>query len=282
MNTPDNLPADLAKTVADALEEDIGSGDISAALIPQDTAIKAHLVTRQRAVICGIPWAQEVLRQLDETVQATWFVTDGDYIEKDDLVAEFAGHARSLLTAERCMLNLLQTLSGTATNARRLNELVVHTGVTLLDTRKTLPGLRNAQKYAVRIGGCTNHRMGLYDAFLIKENHIHACGSIESAISAARKLDPGKPVEIEVENSSQLLEAINEGADCVLLDNFSVEEMIEAVKVNAGRVKLEASGGIDDTTLVAIAETGVDYISIGALTKNCQAIDLSLRYIDRT
>ncbi len=282
MNTPDNLPADLAKTVADALEEDIGSGDISAALIPQDTAIKAHLVTRQRAVICGIPWAQEVLRQLDETVQATWFVTDGDYIEKDDLVAEFAGHARSLLTAERCMLNLLQTLSGTATNARRLNELVAHTGVTLLDTRKTLPGLRNAQKYAVRIGGCTNHRMGLYDAFLIKENHIHACGSIGSAISAARKLDPGKPVEIEVENSTQLLEAINEGADCVLLDNFSVEEMIEAVKVNAGRVKLEASGGIDDTTLVAIAETGVDYISIGALTKNCQAIDLSLRYIDRT
>ncbi len=281
MNTPDNLPADLAKTVADALEEDIGSGDISAALIPQDTAIKAHLVTRQRAVICGIPWAQEVLRQLDETVQATWFVTDGDYIEKDDLVAEFAGHARSLLTAERCMLNLLQTLSGTATNARRLNELVVHTGVTLLDTRKTLPGLRNAQKYAVRIGGCTNHRMGLYDAFLIKENHIHACGSIESAISAARKLDSGKPVEIEVENITQLLEAINEGADCVLLDNFSVEEMIEAVKVNAGRVKLEASGGIDDTTLVAIAETGVDYISIGALTKNCQAIDLSLRYIDR-
>lgn len=282
MNTPDNLPADLAKTVAHALEEDIGSGDISAALIPQDTAIKAILVTRQRAVICGIPWAQEVLRQLDETVQATWLVSDGDYIEKDEFVAEFAGHARSLLTAERCMLNLLQTLSGTATHARRLNELVAHTGVTLLDTRKTLPGLRNAQKYAVRIGGCTNHRMGLYDAFLIKENHIHACGSIGSAISAARKLDPGKPVEIEVENSTQLLEAINEGADCVLLDNFSVEEMIEAVKVNAGRVKLEASGGIDDSTLVAIAETGVDYISIGALTKNCQAIDLSLRYIDRT
>jgi nicotinate-nucleotide pyrophosphorylase (carboxylating) len=279
--TLEHLPADISITVARALEEDVGSGDISAALIPQNTAIKARLITRDNAVFCGIPWAREVLRQLDEKVQATWFVVDGDNVNQDDIVAEFAGCARTLLTAERCMLNFLQTLSGTATSARRLHSLVAHTGVTLLDTRKTLPGLRSAQKYAVKMGGCSNHRMGLYDAFLIKENHINACGSIGSAISAARTLDAGKKVEIEVEDSSQLLEAISAGADIVMLDNFSVEQMIEAVKVSAGRVKLEASGGIDEATLVGIAETGVDYISIGALTKNCEAVDLSLRFIDR-
>jgi nicotinate-nucleotide pyrophosphorylase (carboxylating) len=281
VTTPESLPADLSITVARALEEDVGSGDISAALIPRSTAIKARLITRDNAVLCGIPWAREVLRQLGEKVQPTWFVADGESVSKDDILAEFEGCARTLLTAERCMLNFLQTLSGTATYARRLRSLVAHTDVVLLDTRKTLPGLRSAQKYAVKMGGCSNHRMGLYDAFLIKENHINACGSIASAVSAARNLDAGKPVEIEVENSTQLLEAISAGADIVMLDNFSVEQMTEAVKVSAGRVKLEASGGIDDATLVAIAETGVDYVSIGALTKNCEAVDLSLRFIER-
>ena len=274
--------ADLAKTVTRALEEDIGSGDITAALIPRQTAIEARLVMRVNGIFCGIPWAQEVLRQLGNKVEAKWLVNDGDSVKQGGIVAEFSGCARTLLTAERCMLNFLQTLSGTATFANRLHNMVKHTHVVLLDTRKTLPGLRSAQKYAVRVGGCSNHRMGLYDAFLIKENHISACGSIANAISTARKLYPDKPVEIEVETMAQLQEAIAAGADTVMLDNFSVEQMKEAVKVNAGRVKLEASGGIDEASLVTIAETGVDYISVGALTKNCEAIDLSLRVSDPT
>ena len=275
------LPSDISLTVARALDEDIGSGDITAALIPEGTQIQARLVSRENAIMCGIPWAEEVLQQLGGKVQATWYVADGASVEQDEIVAEFDGCARTLLTAERCMLNFLQTLSGTATNASRLHSLVAHTEVMLLDTRKTLPGLRSAQKYAVRAGGCSNHRMGLYDAFLVKENHINACGSITSAISAARVLDADKSVEIEVESLQQLQEAIAAGADIVMLDNFSVEQMNEAVNLNAGRVKLEASGGIDGTSLVSIAETGVDYISIGALTKNCEAIDLSLRFINR-
>jgi len=272
------LPTDIAITVARALEEDVGSGDISAALIPEGTDSQARLVCRDKAIICGIPWAQEVLQQLGGVIQAQWFVEDGDRVEQEDIVAEFSGCARTLLTAERCMLNFLQTLSGTATYAGHLHSLVAHTRVTLLDTRKTLPGLRKAQKYAVKMGGCANHRMGLYDAFLIKENHINACGSITSAVSAAHKLSSDKPVEVEVETLEQLREAIAAGANIVMLDNFSVEQMNEAVKLTAGRVKLEASGGIDKTTLLNIAETGVDYISIGALTKNCKAIDLSLRF----
>jgi len=272
------LPTDIAITVARALEEDVGSGDISAALIPEGTDSQARLVCRDKAIICGIPWAQEVLQQLGGIIQTQWFVEDGDRVEQEDIVAEFSGCARTLLTAERCMLNFLQTLSGTATYAGHLHSLVAHTRVTLLDTRKTLPGLRKAQKYAVKMGGCANHRMGLYDAFLIKENHINACGSITSAVSAAHKLSSDKPVEVEVETLEQLREAIAAGANIVMLDNFSVEQMNEAVKLTAGRVKLEASGGIDKTTLLNIAETGVDYISIGALTKNCKAIDLSLRF----
>ena len=279
--TLNQFPSDIPLTVARALEEDVGSGDITAALIPPDTHSEARLVSRDNAIICGIPWAREVLQQLGEKVQATWYVADGDSIEQESIAAEFKGCARTLLTAERCMLNFLQTLSGTATYASRLHSLVAHTGVRLLDTRKTLPGLRSAQKYAVRIGGCHNHRMGLYDAFLIKENHINACGSISDAISTARNLDADKPLEVEVETMGQLQEAITAGADIVMLDNFSVEQINEAVKVNAGRVKLEASGGIDGASLVNIAETGVDYISIGALTKNCEAVDLSLRFIPR-
>jgi len=279
--TTEQLPSDITQTVARALEEDVGSGDITAALIPESTNSQARLVSRDNAIICGIPWAQEVLQQLGGKVRAKWFVADGDSVCQGDIIAEFNGCARTLLTAERCMLNFLQTLSGTATQASRLHSLVAHTGVRLLDTRKTLPGLRKAQKYAVKTGGCSNHRMGLYDAFLIKENHINACGSISDAISTARKLDADKTVEVEVESMVQLHEAITAAANIVMLDNFNVEQMNEAVKLNAGRVKLEASGGIDETSLVSIAETGVDYISIGALTKNCEAVDLSLRFVDQ-
>lgn len=224
------------------------------------------------------PLGQEVIRQIDPAMNVEWYFGDGDSLIANDIVATFSGPARSLLTAERCVLNFLQTLSGTATFAARLRSLVAHTSVTLLDTRKTLPGLRSAQKYAVRTGGCTNHRMGLYDAFLIKENHISACGSIAAAVEAARDFDATKTVEVEVESLEQLEQSIAAGAGIVMLDNFSTEQMIKAVKINAGRVKLEASGGVDESTLVQIAETGVDFISVGALTKNCEAIDLSLRF----
>jgi len=272
------IPADLTETVARALREDIGSGDITAALIDGTTRAKARLITREAAILCGIPWANEVIRQLDPSLQVTWLSADGDRISQGQLLATFAGPARSLLTAERTLLNFLQTLSGTATYAGHLRDLVAHTTVTLLDTRKTLPGLRSAQKYAVRVGGCSNHRMGLFDAFLIKENHIEACGSIDEAVRAARALDPAKPVEVEVESLEQLHEAIRAGADTVMLDNFGLEQLVQAVQVTAGRVKLEASGGIDEAALVRIAETGVDFISVGALTKHCRAIDLSLRF----
>jgi len=273
-----SIPQDIPETVSRALEEDVGSGDITAALIAPEAKAEARLITREDAVLCGIPWAEEVMSQLDPSISATWHAAEGDSVSRDDLLAIFSGPARSLLTAERTMLNFLQTLSGTATIARRLRGLVAHTAVRLLDTRKTLPGLRSAQKYAVRVGGCSNHRMGLYDAFLIKENHIEACGSIKAAVLAARKLDASKPVEVEVESLQQLEQAMAAGADTVMLDNFSLEQLSQAVQHNAGRVKLEASGGIDEAGLVKIAETGVDFISVGSLTKHCRAIDLSLRF----
>lgn len=272
------IPADLTETVARALREDIGSGDITAALIDEATRAEARLITREAAILCGIPWANEVIRQLDPSLQVAWLAADGDRISQGQLLATFSGPARSLLTAERTLLNFLQTLSGTATYAGHLRDLVAHTAVSLLDTRKTLPCLRSAQKYAVRVGGCSNHRMGLFDAFLIKENHIEACGSIAEAVHAARTLDPAKSVEVEVESLEQLHEAIRAGADTVMLDNFGLEQLVQAVQVTAGRVKLEASGGIDEAVLVRIAETGVDFISVGALTKHCRAVDLSLRF----
>lgn len=272
------IPADLTETVARALREDIGSGDITAALIDEATRAEARLITREAAILCGIPWANEVIRQLDPSLQVAWLAADGDRISEGQLLATFSGPARSLLTAERTLLNFLQTLSGTATYAGHLRDLVAHTAVSLLDTRKTLPCLRSAQKYAVRVGGCSNHRMGLFDAFLIKENHIEACGSIAEAVHAARTLDPAKSVEVEVESLEQLHEAIRAGADTVMLDNFGLEQLVQAVQVTAGRVKLEASGGIDEAVLVRIAETGVDFISVGALTKHCRAVDLSLRF----
>lgn len=270
------LPADISAIVRFALAEDIGTGDITAELIPRGKTISAKIVSRARGILCGSPWVEEIFKQLDDSVQRDWAAADGDNLENGQTIVTLQGSARSILTAERSALNFLQTLSATATRSQYFASMVNHTKVKLLDTRKTLPGLRTAQKYAVRVGGCHNHRMGLFDAFLIKENHILACGSIQSAISTAHNLHPGKPVEIEVRCLSELKQAIEAGADIIMLDNFELSAINEAVSINAGRSKLEASGGIDDVTLVKIAETGVDYISIGALTKNCAALDLSL------
>jgi len=272
------LPADLSITVQRALQEDVGDGDITAQLIAQDTQASAHIFCREPAVLCGTSWADEVIRQLDNLISVQWHAADGDLLNADQKIASFQGSARSLLSAERCMLNFLQTLSGTATVSRQYAQQVRHTEVRLLDTRKTIPGLRTAQKYAVLTGGCFNHRMGLYDAFLIKENHISACGSITAAVTRARVLHPHKPIEVEVENLEQLQEALDIGADTIMLDNFALGLLCEAVAITSGRSKLEASGGINASTLIPIAETGVDYISIGALTKDCKAIDLSMLF----
>ena len=271
-------PNDIAETVARALKEDIGSGDITSQLIPESTEATANLYCRDEAILCGIPWVNEVFVQLDPTVTVNWAVQDGDPISQMQVIATLTGRARTLLTAERCLLNFLQTLSSTATLSSKLAGMVKHTRVRLLDTRKTLPGLRTAQKYAVAVGGCFNHRIGLYDAFLIKENHINACGSIELAIERARQLYPGKTVEVEVESLDQLRLALKAAADIIMLDNFHIEDLQKAVKLNAGIAKLEASGGVNEESLVQIAETGVDYISIGALTKDCKAVDLSLLF----
>ncbi|HBX37685.1 MAG TPA: carboxylating nicotinate-nucleotide diphosphorylase [Pseudohongiella sp.] len=275
------LPSDISSCVTRALEEDIGSGDITAMLIDAGTAAQARVISREPAVVCGIAWAEETLRQVSPDIKATWHKQDGDEIAANETLLSLSGPARALLTAERCVLNFLQTLSGTATLARQYAALVAHTRVTLLDTRKTLPGLRTAQKYAVRTGGCGNHRMGLYDAFLIKENHISACGSIAAAVQQARQIAPDRPVEVEVESLEEFRQATDAAADIIMLDNFSLEDMRTAVVRNADRgdqrCKLEASGGINRDTLVTVAETGVDYISIGALTKDVRAIDLSMR-----
>nr|WP_067298754.1 carboxylating nicotinate-nucleotide diphosphorylase [Marinobacterium profundum] len=279
MLTQQDLKNTIHQSVALALAEDIGDGDITACLIPATQSGHARVITRQNAVICGTDWVDEVFRQVDPAVQLIWHVRDGESVEANQLLFEARGAARSLLTAERAALNFLQTLSGTATISRHYADLVKDTGVRLLDTRKTLPGLRKAQKYAVTCGGCFNHRIGLYDAFLIKENHILACGGISAAIQTAKQNEPGKLVELEVETLAQLEEALNAGADIVMLDNFSLDDMCTAVKTTAGKAKLEASGGISEETLYTIAATGVDYISIGALTKHCQAIDLSLRLV---
>ncbi|MEY3667553.1 MAG: hypothetical protein RL572_1093 [Pseudomonadota bacterium] len=274
MSLPDDLPA----TVSNALREDVGSGDITAMLVPADTLATAIVFAREAAVLCGIAWVNEVMRQVDPDIRCQWHGQDGDRITADTRLVTLQGRARSLLTAERCALNFLQTLSGTATLCRQYADLVAHTPVRLLDTRKTIPGLRTAQKYAVAVGGCHNHRMGLYDAFLIKENHISACGSIAAAVTAARRLFADRPVEVEVESLDELDQALTARADIIMLDNFTLPLLQQAVTRTAGRARLEASGGIHHATLVSVAETGVDYISIGALTKDCRAIDLSMRF----
>ena len=274
---------DIETAVQRALQEDVGSGDITAQLIPAGEMAKARIISRERAIIAGKAWVDEVFRQLDPSVSVIWRVQEGEWVRPDQTLFELEGSARSLLTGERCALNFLQSLSGTATLCRSYADRVAGTGVKLLDTRKTIPGLRIAQKYAVSVGGCFNHRIGLYDAFLIKENHIMAAGGISAAVAQAHQIAPGKPVEVEVETLTQLDEAIDAGADIIMLDNFTPATMTDAVKHarerSQGRVKLEASGGITDATLLSYASTGVDFISIGALTKDCKAIDLSMRLI---
>lgn len=263
--------------VSHALREDVGAGDLTARLIPPERAARAVVISREAAILAGQPWFDEVFRQLDPSVTLEWRVADGDAIHPGQALCELQGPARSLLTGERCALNFLQTLSATARQTREYVNHVAGTGVTLLDTRKTLPGLRLAQKYAVRQGGGQNHRLGLYDAFLIKENHILAAGSIVQAIDQARVIDAHAPVEIEVESLAELEQALAAGADIVMLDNFDLDGLRQAVIATASRAKLEASGNITDATLRAVAETGVDYISIGALTKHVRAVDLSMR-----
>ena len=273
------LKADVSANVSAALLEDVGDGDITARLIPADQHASAAIITREDATICGVDWVNEVARQVDPTMTIDWMVADGQQAEANQVLFQARGNARSLLTFERCALNFLQCLSGTASIAHYFASLVADTPVRLLDTRKTIPGLRKAQKYAVACGQCYNHRIGLYDAFLIKENHIAACGGIKQAVATARHQEPDKPVEVEVETMQELQLALKAGADRIMLDNFTLREMRDAVKLAAGQAELEASGGITEQTLRPIAETGVDYISIGALTKDCRAIDLSMRFV---
>ena len=277
MNLPAYALSDLAITVQRALEEDIGDGDITAQLIPARQTASGQVITREHATLCGQAWVNEVFRQLDPTVVILWKAADGDQVVPNQVLFELKGSARSLLTGERTALNFLQLLSGTATLCSQYADIVAGTGVKLLDTRKTIPGLRNAQKYAVTQGGCYNHRIGLYDAFLIKENHIAACGGIDNAVATAKQQAPGKPVEVEVESLAELEQALTAGADIIMLDNFDLAMMREGVAHTRGKAKLEASGNVTAETLRPIAETGVDYISIGALTKNCLAVDLSMR-----
>lgn len=269
--------SDIAPLVALALEEDIGSGDITAGLVSADEKAIATVITREPGVLCGTQFVDAVFDAVDSSLEVAWLKVDGDKLKANDTLFTVSGAARSILTAERAALNFLQMLSGTASYSAKLAALVKGTSARLLDTRKTIPGFRLAQKYAVTCGGCHNHRIGLYDAFLIKENHIAACGGIREAIETARANAPGKPVEIEVESLDELSGALNARADRVMLDNFSLDDMRQAVALNNAQAELEASGNVTESTLRDIAETGVDFISIGALTKVIIPLDLSMR-----
>ena len=281
--TLEQIQSDIEISVKTALLEDIGpdllKGDITAQLIPADNQSHARIISRDAATIAGCAWVNEVFKQLDPSVNIIWHVKDGDRVQSNDTLFELKGNSRSLLTGERTALNFLQTLSAVATKCQNYSDQVKHTQVKLLDTRKTLPGLRTALKYAVTQGGCHNHRIGLFDAFLIKENHINACGGIQQAIEQAHVIAPDKPVEVEVESWDELNQALEAGADIIMLDNFSIEDTKKAVIHTNGKAKLEASGGITDETLVSIAETGVDFISLGTLTKDVKAVDLSMRML---
>jgi nicotinate-nucleotide pyrophosphorylase (carboxylating) len=281
MNPPDlQLPEDITETVTRALAEDVGGGDLTGALIPAQVQCRARVVCREAAILCGSAWFDEVFRQLDGAITVHWHYGEGAELKPDSLVCNLSGPARALLTGERSALNFLQLLSGVATQTRRYVDAVRGYPARILDTRKTLPGLRLAQKYAVCCGGGLNHRLGLYDRILIKENHIRAAGGIAAAIGAARRLYPGIPIEIEVENPAQIDEALAAGAERLLLDNFDIDGIRTAVQRVAGRAELEASGGVDLASVRAIAATGIDYISIGALTKNVRAVDFSMRFVD--
>ncbi|MFP6822261.1 MAG: carboxylating nicotinate-nucleotide diphosphorylase [Pseudomonadales bacterium] len=269
---------EVRRNVQAAIVEDVGAGDINAALISKEQIATAHLITRTAGVFCGQPWADETCQQIDTSITIEWLVHDGQSVTPGDALLVAHGPARSLLTCERIMLNFIQLLSGTATAARQYVEAISETSAKILDTRKTVPGLRIAQKYAVAVAGAKNHRMGLFDAYLIKENHIAAAGGITESVNAARRQNPHIKIEIEVETISQLLEAIEAGVDMALLDNFSMEELREAVTLSDGNIPLEASGGITLENVVSIAQTGVNYISVGEITKNIEPMDLSLRF----
>jgi nicotinate-nucleotide pyrophosphorylase (carboxylating) len=275
-------PKDIQNNVKQALAEDLGGtpsgkGDITAMLIPAEQRVSAKIITREPCVLAGQAWVEETFAQLDKNVQITWAVKDGDTLQADQEICQIVGNARVILTGERTALNFLQTLSGTATLVAGYVKYLAGSQTKLLDTRKTLPGLRMAQKYAVTCGGGNNHRIGLFDAFLIKENHIMACGSIAAAVQQARLQVQDKLVEVEVENLAELQQALDAEADIVMLDNFTLSDVTEAVKITQGRSKLEVSGNITEQRLTELAKVGVDFISSGALTKNVQAIDLSLR-----
>ncbi|MFT6140424.1 MAG: nicotinate-nucleotide pyrophosphorylase (carboxylating) [Psychromonas sp.] len=279
---------EIIQSVKIALDEDLNGlspleGDITANLIPDGKQAKAMVITREDAVFCGQAWTKEIFRQLGNQVKITWFVKDGDFIQANSQLFSIEGAARTLLTGERTALNFIQTLSGIATTVKQYTDLIAETDCKLLDTRKTLPGLRNASKYAVLCGGGFNHRLGLYDAYLIKENHIMACGGIEAAVKMAKTQHPERLVEVEVESIAELKEALSAGAERIMLDNFSIAMMLEAVVIKSkssnSTAKLEVSGNVNSDTILPYAKTGVDYISVGALTKHVRAIDLSMRFI---
>ena len=275
-----SVPPNLAQQVTIALDEDIGSGDVTAALVPADQRVTGKVISREPAILCGRPWVTEVFRQLDPSVQLTWTADDGDRVAANQTLFEIAGLARPVLTGERAALNFLQLLSGTATATRRYVEAIAGTASVILDTRKTVPGLRTAQKYAVLCGGAQNLRIGLYDQVLIKENHIAAAGSLTEAIRAARRAAGSKKVEVEVETLQEFSEALLAAPDIIMLDEFSLSDMRAAVELNRASdhsVKIEASGRVTLETVRAVAETGVDYISIGSITKHVRAVDLSMR-----
>ena len=274
----DVLDENLLHTVRAALDEDIGSGDITAALIPEEQTASAIVISRETAVVCGQAWFNAVFAELDDRISINWLVHDGDMVQEQQTLCTLAGPARPILTGERTALNFLQTLSGTATTAHRYAETVADLPTRILDTRKTIPGLRDAQKYAVRVGGCDNHRNGLYDGILIKENHIAAAGSISEAVKTARTAGPDVMIEIEVENDDQLQQALAAGINRLLLDNYSLPALTTAVQTVAGRAELEASGGITLENLRETALTGVNFISIGTLTKDIHAIDFSMQF----
>ena len=274
------LPKDLGSQVQTAIREDVGTGDVTAGFVPQHQVAHGRVITREAGVMSGRPWVEEVFRQVDPGVRLRWHANDGERINPQQNLFDVEGNARSILTGERCALNFLQLLSAVATESRRYVDAVAGTGCTILDTRKTLPGLRTAQKYAVLCGGASNHRMGLFDMVLVKENHIVAAGSLTRAVESARRHVPGLKVEVEVETMTQLAEAIAAKPDIILLDNFNLAEMRKAVAFNkeqGHRAKLEASGNVTLETVREIAQTGVDFISVGGLTKHVRAVDLSMR-----
>ena len=273
------LQQQIPSDVAAALAEDVGSGDITAQLVPAEHAYKVNVITREPAIICGLDWVRETFAQLNGDVALEFHCEDGSELAADSTVFTASGNARAILTAERTALNFLQMLSGIATESARYAKVLANHSTSILDTRKTIPGFRLAQKYAVRCGGCDNHRFGLYDAFLIKENHIAACGGIEQSIAAAKAIAPDKPIEIEVENLAEFARALEAGAHIIMLDDMSLDAMQTAVQQAAGRCKLEASGNMTLDRLPEVAATGVDFISIGSLTKHIRAIDLSMRFI---